>query len=263
MNIYIAKLSQSWGKKTGFSLSYLLKRWLSTLIFELALKSSGISITGIWMWLSSFIWKKITGRKLFNNARLQNNLNIWGISKIALYLLYRRLLDLLQMNKSERFLIYRELSAVQGLFLKMCCTDGLLPRNNFLSLTTAAVKNRAVCANRVSITYWPDCPLPFLSFLNNSVHDKWFFMGISTCMTKLVSCLTEKGAYLSKDNQNLVHMSICPTRWNPTWLFDTPFPSLEHTTHTMTCCLYAESYFCAPSCASICPCCIRGCPLVD
>ncbi len=165
MNIYIAKWSHKVEEKkqSWVSLSYLLKRWLSTLIFELALKSSGISITGIWMWLSSFIWKKITGRKLFNNARLQNNLNSWGISKIALYLLYRRLLDLLQINKSERFLIHRELSAVQGPFLKMCCTDGPLPRNNFLSLTTA-VKNRAVCANRVSITYWPECPLPFLSF---------------------------------------------------------------------------------------------------
>lgn len=165
MNIYTAKLSHKVEeKKSGVSLSYLLKRWLSTLIFELALKSSGISITGIWMWLSSFIWKKITGRKLLNNARLQNNLNSWVISKITLYLLYRRLLDLLQMNKSECFLIYRELSAVQGPFLKMCCTDGPLPRNNFLSLTKAAVKNRAVCANRVSITYWPDCPLLFLSF---------------------------------------------------------------------------------------------------
>lgn len=35
---------------------YLLKRWLSTLILEYALKSSGMSMMGIWTWLNSFIW---------------------------------------------------------------------------------------------------------------------------------------------------------------------------------------------------------------
>jgi len=69
-----------------------------------------------------------------------------------------------------------------GAIPQMWCTDGTLPRNNFLS-PTAAAKNRAVCANSLSITYLAGLSTSFFIAKNNLINVKWPFMGNSTCTT--------------------------------------------------------------------------------